>query len=56
MQARKTGLKLSSTHPVAEWQGDVSPEVTGGILVTFGLALLAFIANRDLGTVGEWWE
>jgi len=26
---------------------DVSPEVIGGFLVTFGLALLAFIANRS---------
>lgn len=26
---------------------DVFPQVTGGILVTFGLALLAFTANRS---------
>ena len=36
---------------------DVSPEVIGGFLVTFGLALLAFIANLSgyLAIVAIFW-
>jgi len=48
------GVSLGNERWMAD---DVSPEVIGGFLVTFGLALLAFIANLSgyLAIVAIFW-